>query len=656
MGSKLEISTAAIATVDSRHPRDGAYTRTPPASMPGGVLLRRVIIQSPLALLICSRATGIPPPMARQQQRRIHPAPPHCHRPTLHRYRTVNKINVTPGCNPLQPCSNEDQFFEALNGIDVSALEATISENPDGTGQADSTADTVDPYGGDDDICQSAAPSKRRGPNLKSARPFVMMRLWCLYPGTGAPSRMGTLYSRRLGKRGNQLAILCGFTGRVPCRKTTKGRFETLDKHPDLIMESLRAVSEGVLALKQAATVHPYLIPPDPEPQKEKAEAHDRTAEINRWRERTLKEGLGQEEFDDRFRWPGAIEEFLLNYMHDGHITCHKCQPNECRKHHNHGLTERRLRRPCPDPDHHDKDRHGDHRTRREWSCRCCRAHVSVTSGTFLERVKLPLRKVLRCIYNMVDAAYGVAAIRMGRRLNSRGRTMRHGTILQLMHRIRKVMRETHPLPFEGKVEIDEAFVKLKDGVVCLLGAYDTKTRRVYIEIIDGPATKQVMRDFIERVSLPGSRVDTDGTAAWPDDIDRIHGVVIHKHFDFGHAEELMGKGNGRFYITTDRIEGSWGLLKRALRIPVSATSKYFPLYLAEAMWRINHVRNRLEAESYVGEDRRVLALMGQLLANGTISRLTTDDILVWAEPDDDAGTVVADCDLPGEEALPQAA
>ena len=569
-------------------------------------------------------------------------------------------INVTPGCHPLQPCSNDNEFFEALNGIDLCALEATISENPDGgAGQSNSATDTVDPYGGDDDISQAVPPSKRRGPDLKPALPFVKMRLWCLYPGTGAPSRMGTLYSRRLGKRGNQLANLSGFTGRVPCRKTMITRFKTLDDHPDLIVEALRAVSEGIQAMRQAAMHQPYLMPPDPEPQKEKqekVEAGDRTAEINRWRERVLKEGFGQEEFDDVFRWPGAVEEFLLHYLHDDCITCHRCQPDECRKHHEHGLTERRSRRPCPDPDNHHKDRHDDHGTRREWRCRCCRAHVSVTSGTFLKSVKLPLRKVLRCIYNMVDAAYGVAAIRMGVRLNSRGRTMRHGTILQLMHRIRKVMRETHPLPFEGKVEIDEAFVKLKDGVVCLLGAYDTKTRRVYIEIIDGPATKEVMRDFVERVSWPGSRVDTDGTAAWPDDIDRIHGIVIHKYFDYGHVEELKGKGNGRFYITTDRIEGSWGLLKRALRIPVTASCKYFPLYLAEAMWRINHIRNRLEAESYTGEDRRVLALMGQLLANGSISRLTTDEILVWAEPDDDAGTVVADCDLPGEAELPLAA
>lgn len=602
------------------------------------------------------QTTEVPPPRPTSSNAGSTRRPHRATNPTLHRYRKVSKINLTPGCTPLQPCQNDDEFFKVLDGIDLSALEATISENADEVGPAVFAASTVDPYGEHGDLSQSAAPAMRRGPKLKSALPFVKIRLWCLYPGTGSPSKMGALYSRRLDKRGNPLASLCGFTGRVPCRKTMTQRFRALDEHTDLIEETLLAISDGIWALQQAAAFQPCLLPPDPEPPKEKKEPRDRTTEINRWRKRVLTEGLGDDEFDDLFRWQGAIEEFLLRYMHDGVIVCHKCDPNNCRKRHKHGLTERHPRRPCPDPDNHDRDRHEDHGTRREWCCRCCRAHVSVTSGTFLDNVKLPLRKVLRCIYNMVDAAYGVAAIRMGRRLNSRGRTMRHGTILRLMHRVREAMLETHPLPFKGRAEIDEAVVKLKDGLVHLLGAYNARTRRVYIEIIDGPATKAVMRDFVERVSLPGSRVDTDGTAAWPDDIDRIHGVVIHKDFDFGHAEELLGKGNGWFYITTNRIEGSWGLLKRALRIPVTASAQYFPLYLAEAMWRINHIRNRVEAENYEGEDRRVLALMGQLLANGSINQLTADEILEWAEPDVDTETAAEDWDVDGEEEYPQAA
>ena len=154
----------------------------------------------------------------------------------------------------------------------------------------------------------------------------------------------------------------------------------------------------------------------------------------------------------------------------------------------------------------------------------------------------IPLRMVLRCIWIMVDSKCGISALRVGRRLNANGRTMRHGTILNLTHRIRKAMREPHPLPFEGPVEIDEAKVRLKDGVVYLIGAYDHATRRVYIEMMDGPANREEFRAFIERVSRPGSRVDTDGTAAWPPDIDRIHGTVIHKILTSGTRRSCRAK------------------------------------------------------------------------------------------------------------------
>ena len=253
-----------------------------------------------------------------------------------------------------------------------------------------------------------------------------------------------------------------------------------------------------------------------------------------------------------------------------------------------------------------------------------------------LSRSKLPNRVMLRCIHIMLRERDGVAANQMARGLNFGGRTMRPGTIRRKMRIIREAMKEQHPLPFRGTVEIDDAKVRLKDGYVYLIGAYDHATRRVYIEILDGPVTQEVMGDFIERVSLPGSRVYTDGTAAWPPGINRIHGVVIHKKFEFGRRAELYGEGRGWFYITTNRIEGKWGRVRRYLRVTTTVTRKYFPMYLDEAMWRINHLGNRLEAESYEGEDRRGVALMGQIVANIGSRRLNPKELLEGVEASSD--------------------
>ena len=520
----------------------------------------------------------------------------------------------------LHSCPSKDEFFQAVNKIDLTPLEAVISGPPATAGQTRSEVPAAGADTFDGEISQNPHGNGQPGPKVKPAKPFVVLRLFSLYPGTGAPPRLGTLH-KLLKQRDNDLAERCGFTGRLPDRGTIRKRFLKLDRHPRLINEALREISPKFVQL--------YLIPPDPGPPPKQDDSihHSRTAECNKTRRRILQDGVGDDEFDDLFpRGCGAVN-FILRHVYGGQITCHKCRPWDCRQGHDHGLTERPPRvLKCPR-----KAGHKDgcvHEVHRQWRCRCCGSNVSVTSGIpSLHGVGLPLRTVLRCIHVMLNQAHGVSALRMGTRLNTGGRTMRHGTMLQLTHRIRKAMQEPHPLPFKGTVEIDEAKVKLKDGEVHLIGAYDHATRRVYIEILDGPTDQKVMRDFVERVSLPKSRVYTDGTAAWPPNIDRIHGVVIHKDFDFGHAAELYGEGNGWYYITTNRIEGSWGLLRSALRIPGTASCKYFPLYLAEVMWRINHISNRLEAESYKGEERRIAALMGQLVASMGNRRLNIDEL-----------------------------
>ena len=217
----------------------------------------------------------------------------------------------------------------------------------------------------------------------------------------------------------------------------------------------------------------------------------------------------------------------------------------------------------------------------------------------------------------------------MKRKLNRRHKNAHHGSVHMLMQRLRAAMDEPF-VPFKGTTEIDEASVKLPGGKIHLIGAYNVRTRRVYIEIIPKVADKAIMRDFILRVTVPGSRIYTDGTAAYPDGLhDRSHYTVIHTNFDWAHPDEMDGPDGQkvRIYVTTNRIEGSWGFIKRALLIPVTVTHKHFPRYLMELHWRINRQHNRKEAEAYTGKERRNLFLMGQLLENMRDRRLTVNEI-----------------------------
>ena len=536
------------------------------------------------------------------------------------------RLDISALDNALQVCPSIEEFFQAIPKVDRTPLVAIISEAVAAARQGRRRTQLAGDNTPDGEILHSDDGKNRRGRPLIPAEPCVNLLLYWLYPGTGAPSRLGPL-CKDLNRDGGALAKRLGFTTRGPDPKTVKVRFQWLLAHPDLVSEALRAISP--------VFVQHYLIPPDPAPPPAREERTRGSGAKGKKPTGTLpvEYSLGDDEFDLLVPRGSGADDLLLRHLHGGNVECHRCVPGRCKKGHDHGLTERRPRElKCPNPARHEEleehDKRCIHEVRREWRCRCCGSNVSVTSGIDgLDGKKILLRKFLRCIHNMIIDGCGVSTVRVARRLNSSGRTSRCSTILDLMHRIRKAMQEPPQLPFRGTVEIDEARVKLRDGVAHLIGAYDHATRRLYIEILDAPATREVMRDFINRVSIPGSRVYTDGTAAWPPGIDRVHGVVIHCDFDFGHGEELYGEGKGRFYITSNRIEGSWGLLKRMLRIHVTVTCKYFPLYLAEEMWKANHIRNRLAAANYEGEERREAALIGELVANMGKRRLNPTEL-----------------------------
>ena len=82
-------------------------------------------------------------------------------------------------------------------------------------------------------------------------------------------------------------------------------------------------------------------------------------------------------------------------------------------------------------------------------------------------------------------------------------------------------------------------------------------------------------------------------------------------------------------------------------------------------MWRINHLGNRLEVESYEGEERRGVALMGQIVANIGSRRLNPKGLREGVEMSSDHsttgpvishGSAALDCDPPDVWEMPLAA
>ena len=173
----------------------------------------------------------------------------------------------------------------------------------------------------------------------------------------------------------------------------------------------------------------------------------------------------------------------------------------------------------------------------------------------------------------------------------------------------------------------------LSDGTKAhLIGAYNHETRRVYVEVLEQKATKEEMRDFINRVTAPGSRIYVDGDAAVPRtgrdrDTAREYYAVNHSKFEWSRPVYLGEDDTRGFLVTTNRIEGSWGFLKRAIGLRVSISRYHLPRYLAEAMWRLNYLGNRAEAEAYEGQERRELALIKRVVASMRGKRVTEQQL-----------------------------
>ena len=205
-----------------------------------------------------------------------------------------------------------------------------------------------------------------------------------------------------------------------------------------------------------------------------------------------------------------------------------------------------------------------------------------------------------------------------------------------LMHRLRECMRERTVQRFEGETEIDEMLLRLNDGrQVSILSAYNRPTRCVRFEIIERKgrrkpkANKREMFAFIRKTTAPGSIIltDTDAATTGLEKIGRQHGRVNHKKRQFLYYSDLRGVLDKAIEVGTNRVEGVNGFLRRTLRIRNGVSRHNLERYLAEAMWRINHLHNLVESQNFEGDQRRNLSLMREVLAGAAGRKITLKDL-----------------------------
>ena len=375
--------------------------------------------------------------------------------------------------------------------------------------------------------------------------------------------------------------------------------------------------------------INNWMPPEGPEPQSPKPEkakkAKEESGSQKGWkpvkrnqenidyRNRRGREALGDEELDPIMATEATAQDEMSSAIHGDHPDCHICpgkrsQGWECTKEHVHGTVVEV------------KTKQGQ---RRQWKCHCCESKLTVTSGTVFHGTNFTCKDILRVVRYMVHFRSGISVRDVAGFLNKAGRDVSECAVAMLMHRIRECMSEETFSRFEGETEVDEMLLRLDDGrLVSLLVAYNRPTRRVRFKIIERKdkkpkATKREMLKFICETTVPDSIILTDGDASVPkpEEMRRKHASVNHKRFQFLKYSNLDGTVDKPIEVTTNRVEGKQGFMRRTLRIHNGISRHHLERYLAEAAWRINHLHNRLESQNYEGAERRNLSLMRDVLA-----------------------------------------
>jgi transposase-like protein len=229
-----------------------------------------------------------------------------------------------------------------------------------------------------------------------------------------------------------------------------------------------------------------------------------------------------------------------------------------------------------------------------------CRKDFTCTTGTVMERSKIPLHKWMMGFYLMNASKKGVSAHQLHRALG-----VTYQTAWFMCHRIREAMRDgglSGPLGGGGKVvEADETYLweveerkpsKQRRGrpftksgrsglggkrAIVALVERGGRVRSFHPANADGPSVSAIVRENIARES----RLHTDESRLYTKP-----GADFAAHETITHSRGEYVRGD----VHTNTVEGYFSIFKRGMRgVYQHCKEKHLHRYLAEFDHRYNH-------------------------------------------------------------------
>jgi transposase-like protein len=221
------------------------------------------------------------------------------------------------------------------------------------------------------------------------------------------------------------------------------------------------------------------------------------------------------------------------------------------------------------------------------WMCQGCARRTSVTAGTIFHRTRTPLSTWFAAIWFLTSQKNGISAQGLQRVLGFKS----YETAWAWMHKLRRAMVRPDRDRLAGIVEVDETFVggvsrgnygASSDKVPVMIAVERSETGRklgrIRLEVTQRPGTVE-LREFAERMVLPGSTIRTDGAR------------MLRKLADNGYTHEYTNGYNAP--IKADVLPGvhlTASLLKRWLTgtLHFAVAEHQLPYYLDEFTFRFN--------------------------------------------------------------------
>ncbi|MBK9477514.1 MAG: IS1595 family transposase [Bacteroidetes bacterium] len=246
-----------------------------------------------------------------------------------------------------------------------------------------------------------------------------------------------------------------------------------------------------------------------------------------------------------------------------------------------------------------------------KYKCAYCRKLFSITTGTYFENTKLPLRVWLISMYLILNHKKGVSSLQLASTI---GCTQKSAWFV--LHRLRAMLKDkTERIKLSGVIEADEGYIGGLDSnkhaskrklapqplipVEFQKRKYTTTEKKMVVGAVQRGGLviakyiedekRSVVIDFLQKHVQEGSTLYTDEHYYYYNKI--IKDRYAHQSVNHGVKEYVKGR------VHTNTIENYWSVVKRCIDGTYHQLSrKHLQAYLNEFSFRYN---TRHESNSF---------------------------------------------------------